>query len=247
MVPAEHTVSVWDFFNSEPEIQLNRNPDYDPTLDDPTRREPKSDMGVLLPNPKDVKFWFQLYGRTDEEMNGKFVTRQVAQNPEFVAPIESSEEDPAIISAPTPPSPSPSPLPAVPDLIPITSRSTWYGDIHLVGHEGPVEVCAFSPRLYVRKDASLEKNPVFITVLACAGQDRSLTVWMTNNPRPILIAEQLATKSISDLAWSPDGRTLFATSLDGTINCIAFGDGELGKTAPLEHNDRALAPEYASS
>ena len=105
------TISVWDFFNSPPEIELNKNPLYDPSLDDPANRAPKADMGVLMPNPKDVRFWHELYGRTDEEMNGRFVVKQVVEDPEFAAPIESASEDPALAqsqesvtpSAPTPP------------------------------------------------------------------------------------------------------------------------------------------------
>ena len=97
IVPVESTVSIWDFFNSPQEMELNRNPDYDPSLDDPASRGPGSDMGVLMLNPKDVRFWHELYGRTDEEMNGKFVTRQVTQDPEFVGPIDNAEDDPAQI------------------------------------------------------------------------------------------------------------------------------------------------------
>ncbi|KAI0072274.1 phosphatases II [Panus rudis PR-1116 ss-1] len=121
----EATVSVWDLFNSPEERELNLNPAYDPSSDDPNSRRPKADMGVLLPDPKDVRFWHELYGRTDEEMNGKFVARsQVqAQDPEFVAPVESVTDDPVNSPAtntiaagpsgvPLPPSPSPSPAPA---------------------------------------------------------------------------------------------------------------------------------------
>ncbi|KAI0362640.1 phosphatases II [Trametes cingulata] len=111
--PCERTVSVWDFFNSPPEVELNKNPLYDPSLDDPTR--PKADMGVLMPNPKDVRFWHELYGRTDEEMNGKFVIKQAAEEPELSAPIDSAEADPALpqnsasssTTLPTPPSAGP--------------------------------------------------------------------------------------------------------------------------------------------
>ena len=33
----------------------------------------------------------------------------------------------------------------------IIDRGTWGGDIHLIGHEGPVEVCAFAPRLFSKQ------------------------------------------------------------------------------------------------
>ncbi|PSS31050.1 hypothetical protein PHLCEN_2v2382 [Hermanssonia centrifuga] len=118
----ERTVSVWDFFNSLPEAELNVNPNYDPSLDDVGRREPGADMGVLFPNPKDVRFWNELYGRADEEMNGKFVIRQVAQGPEFLAPIENAEDDPAVVSISTPPSPSRSSTP-IASSSPILSRA----------------------------------------------------------------------------------------------------------------------------
>ncbi|KAL4246036.1 protein-tyrosine phosphatase family protein [Abortiporus biennis] len=110
------TVSVWDFFNSAPEDKLNINPDYDSSLDDPLSRVKGADMGVLLPNPKDVRFWNELYGRTDEEMNGRYVQKQTAQNPESIAAVESSEDDLVLKSSvptsiPLPPSPSRSPAP----------------------------------------------------------------------------------------------------------------------------------------
>ncbi|KAI0636505.1 phosphatases II [Trametes polyzona] len=120
--PCERTVSVWDFFNSPPEVELNKNPLYDPSLDDPAR--PKADMGVLMPNPKDVRFWNELYGRTDEEMNGRFVTKQVAEEPELSAPIDSAEADPALPSNPTSTASSlPAPTPSGPQLALPTAQS----------------------------------------------------------------------------------------------------------------------------
>ncbi|KAI0934675.1 hypothetical protein AcV5_006441 [Taiwanofungus camphoratus] len=117
--PCDRTISVWDFFNSPPEGELNLNPSYDPSLDDPLGRTPKADMGVLMPNPKDVRFWHELYGRTDEEMNGKFVMRQLAQEVEYAGPVQNSEDDPADLhgivplSAPPLPTPATSPPPSI--------------------------------------------------------------------------------------------------------------------------------------
>jgi len=93
--PWERTVSVWDFFNSPSELQQNTNPTYDSSLDDPSRRGSDADMGVLLVNPKDIRFWHELYGKTDEEMNGRTILAQ-ARDPELVGPIESAEDDPVI-------------------------------------------------------------------------------------------------------------------------------------------------------
>ena len=130
----------------------------------------------------------------------------------------------------------------------IINRGSWDGDIHLIGHEGPVEVCAFSPRLFskqpvdnVSKGSNAQSLTQFVTVIACAGQDKALSVWITSNPRPLVITQDLAVKSISDLAWSPDGTSLFATSLDGSIVAIVFGETELGYSVSLEENEKALA------
>ncbi|KAF5330461.1 hypothetical protein D9619_005397 [Psilocybe cf. subviscida] len=98
--PVERTISIWDFFNSPQEMEQNKNPAYDPSLDDPTRRTPDADMGVLYPKPKDVRFWHELYGRTDEEMNGRFVLAQT-RDAELVGPVDSADDDPVIQEVPT--------------------------------------------------------------------------------------------------------------------------------------------------
>ena len=99
--PIDRTVSIWDFLNSPAETMQNRNPAYDPTLDDPSRRTTDSDMGVLLPNPKDVRFWHELYGRTDEEMNGRLFVPQ-GPNFEFTSPVDSAEDDSVLQGATIP-------------------------------------------------------------------------------------------------------------------------------------------------
>ncbi|KAK7054644.1 phosphatidylinositol-3-phosphatase ymr1 [Paramarasmius palmivorus] len=98
-------------FHEHPsEMEQNLNPQYDPSLDDPTNRASNADMGVLFPNPKDVRFWHELYGRTDDEMNGR--NMPIPRSPEVVGPVEGTEDDPVInrISTPSniplPPSPS---------------------------------------------------------------------------------------------------------------------------------------------
>lgn len=118
--PCDRTISLWDFLDSPPEHEKNLNPSYDPTFDDPARREPKADMGVLFPNPKDVRFWNELYGRTDEEMNGKEIIATEGQGVDLIGPMEGNEDDPiavatssasqtlsAAMSTPLPLSPSP--------------------------------------------------------------------------------------------------------------------------------------------
>jgi protein HIRA/HIR1 len=129
--------------------------------------------------------------------------------------------------------------------IAIINRGTWDGDNTLIGHEGPVEVCAFSPRLYgnepIPRPTADGHAPPHITVIACAGADKSLSIWTTNNPRPAFVSQDAAGKPLSDLAWSPDGMSLFATALDGTILALVFQEGEIGYPWAVEENDRSLA------
>ncbi|KAG6002987.1 hypothetical protein E4U21_002462 [Claviceps maximensis] len=60
---SERTSSVWDYFLCR--RQEFTNPDFDPTTDDRVRGKER----ILLPNLKDIRWWYQVFGRTDDEMN----------------------------------------------------------------------------------------------------------------------------------------------------------------------------------
>ncbi|KAF4444791.1 protein HIR1 [Fusarium austroafricanum] len=133
----------------------------------------------------------------------------------------------------------------------IIERTRWDSEINLIGHEAPTEVCMFSPRLFhtVKPDASATADGnagSLVTVIASAGQDKTLSIWNTNTSRPVVILQDLAGKSVSDLAWTPDGQTLFASSLDGSIVVVKFSEGELGWVAQPEENAKALQKYGAS-
>ena len=129
--------------------------------------------------------------------------------------------------------------------IAIINRGQWDGDTTLIGHEGPVEVCAFAPRLYGAEpvDQLIPEGhppPHTTTVVACGGADKCLSIWTTSSPRPLIVQQDVSVKPLSDLAWSPDGMTLFVTALDGTILTVMFESGELGYPRPVEENDKSL-------
>ncbi|KAK1589825.1 WD domain-containing protein [Colletotrichum navitas] len=129
----------------------------------------------------------------------------------------------------------------------IIERTRWDSEINLIGHEGPTEVCMFSPRLFhTENPADKPANNALVTVIASAGQDKTLSIWNTNTSRPVVILQDVASKSISDLAWSPDGTTIFAASLDGSVLGIKFDHGELGWVANADENDKALQKYGAS-
>ncbi|GKT57924.1 histone transcription regulator [Colletotrichum tofieldiae] len=129
----------------------------------------------------------------------------------------------------------------------IIERTRWDSEINLIGHEGPTEVCMFSPRLFhTENPADQPVDNALVTVIASAGQDKTLSIWNTNTSRPVVILQDVASKSISDLAWSPDGTTIFASSLDGSLLGIKFDHGELGWVANADENDKALQKYGAS-
>lgn len=60
---SERSRSVWDYFLARKEQFLNDQ--YDATIDDHVQGKER----LILPEPTGVRWWFELFGRTSEEMN----------------------------------------------------------------------------------------------------------------------------------------------------------------------------------
>lgn len=119
-------------------------------------------------------------------------------------------------------------------VITIINRGTWSNDISLVGHEGAIEVVRFNPVIFRRGEHNC-------SILAGAGDDRTLSVWNTLNPKPVFTSGGMAEQSISDLAWSHDGLSLIVASVDGTITVCTFVEEEFGQACGTEANEEALS------
>lgn len=120
-----------------------RNLDYNPSLDNPDSKAHDADQGVLLFDPQNVRWWFELFGRSDDEMNGRPFANDPGAAPieptvtEFKV-VESPEDDPVTngliaqasslvlsdspASPVTSPSNFPAPLPSSRSSSPATSR-----------------------------------------------------------------------------------------------------------------------------
>ena len=61
----ERTKSVWDYFLARKKDFLNAK--YDPEVDDNVRGKER----LIFPRIEEVRWWHEVFGRTDEEMNGK--------------------------------------------------------------------------------------------------------------------------------------------------------------------------------
>ena len=76
---SEKTRSVWDYFLSRKEQFLNDR--YDATIDDNVRGQER----LVLPESGELRWWHELFGRTDAEMNGPTrTTRNRVQGDSFV-------------------------------------------------------------------------------------------------------------------------------------------------------------------
>jgi len=62
---SERTKSVWDYFLARRKEFLN--PKYDPVVDDNVRGKER----LIFPRSGEVRWWNEVFGRTDDEMNGK--------------------------------------------------------------------------------------------------------------------------------------------------------------------------------
>ncbi|GAA5926028.1 phosphatidylinositol-3-phosphatase YMR1 [Sporobolomyces koalae] len=101
----ERTKSVWEtvFDVSESNaggISLKpefRNPRYNPSLDDPESKLAEADQGVLMFDPQRVKYWHELFGRSDEEMNwSPPVSEQTLVTQTEQHEVTSPENDPVL-------------------------------------------------------------------------------------------------------------------------------------------------------
>ncbi|PHH62539.1 hypothetical protein CDD81_6925 [Ophiocordyceps australis] len=69
----ERTSSVWDYFLCR-KADFS-NPEYDATIDDRTRGRER----LLLPKLKEIRWWHQLFGRSDDEMNAQLNAAALAE------------------------------------------------------------------------------------------------------------------------------------------------------------------------
>ena len=68
------TRSVWDYFLSRRAQFLN--PNYDATVDDHERGKER----LIFPRPREVRWWSEVFGREDAEMNGPIVSLSAAES-----------------------------------------------------------------------------------------------------------------------------------------------------------------------
>ncbi|XP_073025002.1 protein HIRA-like isoform X2 [Primulina eburnea] len=129
---------------------------------------------------------------------------------------------------------------------PVLERGEWSATFDFLGHNSPIIVVKFNHSMFRRnisnshdfKTSSLGwangslktegKDSQPYNVIAIGSQDRTITLWTTASPRPLFVAKHFFAQSVVDLTWSPDGFSLFACSLDGTVATFHFDVNEIG-------------------
>ncbi len=123
----------------------------------------------------------------------------------------------------------------------IIERGDWKTGIDFVGHRKAVEVVSFNPQLFVKKGVVDHHG-----CLALGSRDRSLSVWLTNLKRPLVVLHDLFTDSILDLSWSKDGYELIVCSTDGSVAYLKFTAKELGVKVSEQALDDIFMTTYGS-
>ena len=123
----------------------------------------------------------------------------------------------------------------------IERGGSWKAGMDFVGHRKAVEVVLFNPHLFIKSDAKDNHGCV-----ALGGRDRSLSVWLTNLKRPLLVMHDLFDDSILDLSWSHGGYELLVCSTDGTIAYLSFSSKELGLRISKQALDDLFMQTYGT-
>jgi hypothetical protein len=90
---------------------------------------------------------------------------------------------------------------------------------------------AFNPLLFLRDGHTSAENGNFASCLALAARN-SISIWLTSLSRPLCVAHEVLDRDVLDLAWSSDGRTLYACSSDGHVCVFTFDLSELPSVVP---------------
>ncbi|KAJ4783256.1 Protein HIRA [Rhynchospora pubera] len=148
---------------------------------------------------------------------------------------------------------------------PVLERGEWTATFDFLGHNAPVIVVKFNHSMF-RKFASnnhesakaghtgwtngkggTAKELQPYNVIAIGSQDRTITVWTTASARPLFVAKHFFSQSVVDLSWSPDGYTLFACSLDGTVATFHYEVKELGHRLTDDELDEIKRSRYGDA
>jgi protein HIRA/HIR1 len=89
--------------------------------------------------------------------------------------------------------------------------------------------------------------PKHYTCVAIGSQDKSFSVWIASQVRPIVVSQTFFEGSVLDLSWGHDGYTLMACSYDGSVVMFRFDPRELGAAVSTQERAQILTALYGST
>ena len=129
----------------------------------------------------------------------------------------------------------------------ILMRGSWSRTHDYIGHKGPVVASRFNPRLFRVASDEAGGDKYVASCIALGAQDNKITVWLSRKARPVLVAKTFFNQSVVDLCWSPDGLTLFAASIDGTVAMFKFDEKELGERLSAREVQDIMKNSYGTA
>jgi len=96
-------------------------------------------------------------------------------------------------------------------------------------------------------NSAVNSKTIKYCCIAVGSRDRSISVWLTSQPRPLIVAHDLFESSVLDISWSSDGYRLLACSQDGTVAAMIFTPSELGHKLTSEERQTHLQKLYGKS
>eukprot|EP00898_Chlorokybus_atmophyticus_P000368 jgi/Chlat1/1331/Chrsp118S01752 len=133
----------------------------------------------------------------------------------------------------------------------LIERTHFTKTYDFVGHRAPVVAvranpCLFRPPADEPNHNDRDASGPFCCV-ALGSQDCKVTVWSTFRPRPVVILKDLFKRSVLDVAWTPDGYTMVAVSMDGTLGAATFEPEEIGVALSEEEKRAEMAALYGEA
>lgn len=136
----------------------------------------------------------------------------------------------------------------------IIDRQDWTFARDFVGHRKAIPCARFNPNIFKKKadaqpNSNEKTNNKFKPQCICAlgSRDRSISIWSTARPRPLVVIDDVFGNSVVDLSWSKSGYHLLACSVDGSVICFEFDEKELGSVYNQDERMVYLQQLYGNS
>ena len=130
----------------------------------------------------------------------------------------------------------------------VIDRNKWSTKLDFVGHRKAVTTVRFFPLiLKPADDSSSSSSANFKTHCLCAlgSRDRSISIWLTNYSRPLVVLHDSFDNPIMDLTWCRTPRPgLLACSMDGTVTYVEFDYTEVGRPLTREETGEFFMNKY---